>query len=120
MVLVLMACAALGALPVAGEDAQVVCEWDFARSMQGWIPNATAHVKQDRDGIVIETDGRDPQLLSPTLDIQPRAGDVLEVRLAASRAGEIEWFWKTDTAGPLSGLSQQRSRRAHRRGMPQL
>ena len=63
MVLILAACAALGAFPAATEGEQVVCEWDFARCMQGWIPNGTAHVKPDKDGIVIETDGRDPQLI---------------------------------------------------------
>ena len=110
MVLILAACAALGAFPAATEGEQVVCEWDFARCMQGWIPNGTAHVKPDKDGIVIETDGRDPQLMSSKLNIQPRAGDVLEVRMAASRAGAIQWFWRTDTTGPFGGLSQEQSR----------
>ncbi len=87
VVLILAACAALGAFPAATEAEQVICEWDFARGMQGWIPKGTAHVKQDKDGIEIETDGRDPQLMSSKLNLQPRVGGVLEVRMAASRAG---------------------------------
>jgi hypothetical protein len=112
MSLILAACAVLGTFAAAGEDVQVVCEWDFARGMQGWVANSTAQVKPDKDGIVIETDGRDPQLMSPTLDIEPRKGDVLEVQIAVSRPGEIQWFWRTDTAGQLGGLSQQQSRLA--------
>ncbi|MHB8969125.1 MAG: glycoside hydrolase family 99-like domain-containing protein [Pirellulaceae bacterium] len=109
-VLVLAACAALGTPAVAGEDVQVVCEWDFSRGMQGWVANSSARVQEGKDGIVIETDGRDAQLMSPKLDIAPQAGDVLEVRMSASRVGEIQWFWRTETAGPLGGLSQERSR----------
>ena len=48
--------------------------------------------------------------MSPKLDFQPQSGDVLEVRMAASRAGEIQWFWRTDTNGRFSGLSQEKSR----------
>jgi hypothetical protein len=112
MVLVLAVCAALGAFSVADENVQVVCEWDFSRGMQGWVPNSTAHVKEDKNGIVIETDGRDAQLMSPKLDIEPQTGDVLEIEMAASRTGEIQWFWRTDAAGPFGGLSQEQSRLA--------
>ena len=89
---------------------EVVREWDFSKGLQGWSPNATAHVRQVADGIEVSTDGMDPQLLSPPLDLEPHDGDILEVCIAASRAGEIQWFWATDTAGPYGGLSQEQSR----------
>ena len=54
----------------------------------------------------------DPQLISPKLDIQPGKGDVLEVRIAPSRTGEIQWFWRTETTGPIQRLSQEQSRLA--------
>ena len=45
MVLVLAACAVLGVFQEASEGVQVVCEWDFSRGLQGWVPNEMAHVK---------------------------------------------------------------------------
>ncbi len=85
MVLILLACAAMAVFPVPGDKAQVVCEWDFARGTQGWVSNRTARIKEAKDGIVVETDGSDPQLMSPVLHIQPAKGDLLEVRMAAPR-----------------------------------
>jgi hypothetical protein len=112
MILVLAMCAALSACPAADEDNQVVWQWNFADGIQGWTASANARVKPDKDCIVIETDGDDAQLLSPVTAIEPRGGDVIEVQIAASRPGEIQWFWRTDTAGRFSGLSQEQSRLA--------
>ena len=110
MFLILAACAVLGAFPAVTGDEPVACEWNFEHGMQGWAPGEKDRVKPTKDGIVIETDGHDPLLISPKLDIQPRAGDVLEVRMASSRAGEIQWFWRTDTKGQFGGFSQHQSR----------
>ena len=96
--------------PALAQSPEVVREWEFAKGLQGWQPNQSAKVKQSADGIVVTTDGRDPQLLSPPLDIAPHDGDVLEVRMAASRTGDIQWFWATNTAGTYGGLSQEQSR----------
>ncbi len=112
MVLVIAAFTALTAFPITDEGVRVVCEWDFSRGTQGWTPGGATHVKPGKDGIVVETDRHDPQLMSPVLDIIPENGDVLEVRMAASRTGEIQWFWRTDTSGPFGGLSQEQSRTA--------
>ncbi len=112
MVLVLAAWAALTAFAMTDGSAQVVCEWDFARVTQGWSASGTSKVKQENGGIAVETDGSDAQLISPKLDIQPGNGDVLEVRMAASRTGEIQWFWRTETTGRFSGWSQEQSRSA--------
>src|ERR1035437_11043191 len=101
---------ALRAGPALAQSPEVVREWNFAKGLQDWQPNQTAKVKQAADGIVVSTDGRDPQLLSPPLDIAPHDGDVLEVRMAASRTGDIQWFWATNTAGTYGGLSQEQSR----------
>jgi hypothetical protein len=100
------------ASPSRAASSGVAYQCDFAKGLQGWAPNATAAVKQAPDGIVVTTDGRDPQLLSPRLDIEPREGDALEVRMAASRTGDIQWFWATDTGGAFGGLSQEQSRHA--------
>lgn len=112
MIATLAACAALCLFSAAGEESQVLAQWDFSKGVQGWVPNAAAPVKQAPDGIMIETDGRDPQLTSPALDIAPQDGDVIEVRMTASRPGEIQWFWQTDSSGPSGGLSQEQSRLA--------
>lgn len=92
------------------QSPEVVREWNFAKGLQGWQPNETAKVKQAANGIVVTTDGRDPQLLSPPLDIATQDGDALEVRMAASRTGDIQWFWATNTTGAYGGLSQEQSR----------
>ena len=101
---------ALLAGPALAQSPEVMREWNFAKGLQDWQPNQTAKVKQAADGIVVTTDGHDPQLLSPPLDIAPHDGDVLEVRMAASRTGDIQWFWATNTAGTYGGLSQEQSR----------
>ena len=101
---------ALLAGPALAQSPEVVREWDFVKGIQDWQPNQTAKVRQAADGIVVTTDGRDPQLLSPPLDIAPHDGDVLEVRMAASRTGDIQWFWATNSAGTYGGLSQEQSR----------
>lgn len=103
---------ALAANCRVADTPQVVCAWDFTRGLEGWQPGATARVSPARDGIVVTTDGNDPILVSPKIDVEPRPGDVLEVRLAASRPGEIQWFWRTGTTGPYAGFSQDQSRLA--------
>ena len=75
----------MAGFPVPGDKARVVCEWDFARGTQGWVSSRTVHIKEANDGMVVETDGSDPQLMSPVLRIQPAKGDLLEVRMAAPR-----------------------------------
>lgn len=112
--------AVLAACPAAGEEVEVVCAWDFTRDMQGWVANSATHVRHDQDGLLIESDGRDLQLMSPALEFSPQKGDRLEVRMAASRAGDIQWFWRTDTAGPYGGLSQRQSRHAPVEPSPEL
>lgn len=104
--------ALLVTVPALAEAPQVVYSVDFTRGLQGWQPNATARVTEAKDGIVVTTNGIDPILVSPDLAIEPRAGDVLEVRIAASRVGEIQWFWRTDKTGPYGGFSGERSRTA--------
>src|SRR5271169_71618 len=72
---------ALLAGQAVAQSTEVVRDWDFAKGLQGWETNQTAKVQQAADGIVVTTDGRDPQLLSPPLDIAPHDGDALEVRM---------------------------------------
>lgn len=110
MGLTLVVYVALGAFAASEPNAQVVCQWDFSRGLEGWVPNAAARVKPDHEGLVVGTDGRDAQLVSPDLDIEPRPGDVIEVRMTASRAGEIQWFWRTSAPGAEGGLSEKQSR----------
>jgi hypothetical protein len=99
-------------LSALADTPEVAYAVDFTKGLQGWRPNATARVTEAKDGIVVTTNGVDPILVSPEIDIEPRAGDVLEVRIAASRIGDIQWFWRTDRSGPYGGFSGDKSRTA--------
>ncbi len=104
--------AVIATLPAFAEAPEVAYAVDFAKGLQGWKPNGTAKVTAAKNGIVVTTNGVDPVLISPDLDIEPRTGDVLEVTIAASRIGEVQWFWRVDTSGPYGGFSGERCRTA--------
>lgn len=97
---------AMAALALAGalDGEQVLAEWDFGKGLQGWTPGPTAQVTEIKGAIVIETNGRDPVLASPVISIMPQDGDLLEVRMVASREGDVQWFWRTATEGPYGGF----------------
>jgi len=107
-----VALAVLPATAIRAEAPDVICAWDFAKGLQGWEPNRTAEVTQAEDGIVVTTDGSDSILIGPPIDIEPVAGDVIEVRMAASRTGDVQWFWRTGLEGPYGGFSGEKSRTA--------
>lgn len=96
----------------ADSDPQVVIAWDFSQGLQGWTPNQSLQVTEQADGLLIVCNGQDGQLMSPAMDFETRDGDVLEVRLTASRTGDIQWFWRHETVGQYGGLLPQQNRMA--------
>jgi hypothetical protein len=99
-----------GARTQAPPAEKVLAEWRFDHGVPGWQPSASVHTRPDGDAVAIETDGTDPIMIGPQIQLDPHDGDVLEVRLAASRAGEIRWFWRHSTVGKYGGFSEAEAR----------
>jgi hypothetical protein len=102
------ACAHSAASPPARD--RVLTEWRFSRGLAGWAPGATAKTRIEKGALVVATNANDPMLIGPEVRIDARDGDVLEVRMSASRAGEIQWFWRRTKEGPYGGFSAERQR----------
>jgi len=83
---------------------RVLASWDFVNGLQGWSTNGTTKVGHASGAMVIETDGRDPIVLSPPVSFVPEDGDLLEVRMSATRDGDIQWFYRTTTEGQYGGF----------------
>ncbi|MCX6360187.1 MAG: glycoside hydrolase family 99-like domain-containing protein [Armatimonadetes bacterium] len=95
-------------------DAELVlASWGFSRGLQGWAAGPTAHVRQARGAIVIETDGKDPILVGPPISVAPKDGDVLEVRMSGTRSGEVQWFYRRTAEGPYGGFMPDEQRLVH-------
>jgi hypothetical protein len=94
----------------APQGEQVLAEWRFDRGLQGWQPNRNFHIRQDGGALAIESNGTDPILVGPDIHVDTRDGDVLEVRLSASRSGEIRWFWRHSKVGRYEGFSENEAR----------
>jgi hypothetical protein len=107
MTILLSAIAALG---MQGAPEQTLVVWDFGKGLQGWKPGPTAHVKQSKGAIVVETDGRDPILIGPDVSFVPKDGDILEVRMSGTRSGDVQWFYRTTSEGPYGGFLPDKQR----------
>lgn len=98
-----------GAASRAAAEPVVACEWDFANGEQGWLgANCTRPVVQD-GALTYEATAGDVLIVSPTIAIEPRFGDVLEITLRSTSHGTAEWFWRANTEGRWAGFEPSQS-----------
>ncbi|MEX0742324.1 MAG: SpoIIE family protein phosphatase, partial [Phycisphaeraceae bacterium] len=88
---------------------ETVHGWRFEQDNAGW--EAAHHIEstQSQDGVmVIETNGSDPYLFSPLLEVPTTEAMSIRVRIRSEAGGDGQLFWATDD-GPH--FTESRSKR---------
>lgn len=104
-----------GAMHGAEPRTTTLAQWAFDRpgDLEGWRPNAHLADTRVAAGVLhARGAGSDPILeLAAPLDVPAAPRQALELRLKATRPGNVEFFWSNTTQGQYGGFSQDKSTR---------
>lgn len=116
----LRGCVAAGAVAVlwvgmfsataTAEEPVVLREWSFAHGLQGWTGNNTTPLRIEDGALVFEPTAADVFIAGPPIALKPEHGDVLEIRIKSTTAGECEWFWRGAREGQSVGYNPRMRR----------